>query len=145
MHNPAKAMVLNTSPCRRGAESTIMPSLIMWAAILFDVGFAIFHVMFWYLFGWPARLRVSGGINTAITQTLNAMLIYVLGLYAAALLWHATASERAPAMLLLAGASFWLVRAAAQPVLFRIGRGTSAAFAMAFLAGAGLHGWAAMA
>src|SRR5829696_2045328 len=116
MHNPAKAMVLNTSPYRRGAESTIMPSLIMWAAILFDVGFAIFHVMFWYLFGWPARLRVSGGINTAITQTLNAMLIYVLGLYAAALLWYATASERAPAMLLLAGARFWLVRAAAQPV-----------------------------
>ena len=109
-----------------------MPSLIMWAAILFDVGFAIFHVMFWYLFGWPARLNVSGGINTAITQTLNAMLI-VFGLYAAALLWHATASERAPAMLLLAGAGFWLVRAAAQPVLFRIGRGTSAAFVVTFL------------
>ena len=120
-----------------------MPSLITWAAILFDVGFAIFHVMFWYLFGWPARL--SGGINTAITQTLNAMLIYVFGLYAAALLWHATASERAPAMLLLAGAGFWLVRAAAQPVLFRIGRGTSAAFVVTFLTGAALHGWAAMA
>ena len=44
---------------------------------------ALFHAAFRRLFGWPERLAPSGSLNTAITQTLNAMLIFVfLGLAA---------------------------------------------------------------
>ena len=39
-------------------------------ASLFDIGFGLFHLAFWRLFGWPATLVGSGKINAAVTQTL---------------------------------------------------------------------------
>ncbi|MFJ5368804.1 hypothetical protein ACIPIA_06245, partial [Bosea sp. CER48] len=58
------------------------------AAGLLDLGFALFHAAFWRLFGWPRRLAASGGLNMAITQTLNAMLGFVFLAYGTALVWQ---------------------------------------------------------
>jgi hypothetical protein len=60
--------------------------MLMLAAVL-DLAFAAFHLGFWRLFGWPARLKGSGNLNAAITQTLNVMLTFTFVSYGATLLW----------------------------------------------------------
>lgn len=86
---------------------------------LIDIGFAVFHAMFWRLFGWPERPQGAGARNAAITQTMNAMLIYVFTVYGSALLGFALAGEPAPRLLALAGAGFWALRLFAQPLYFK--------------------------
>ena len=51
------------------------PWLIL-ACALFNLGFGVFHLLFWRLLGWPASLAPAGGLNRAVTQTLNLMLCY---------------------------------------------------------------------
>lgn len=87
------------------------------AAGLLDLGFALFHALFRRLFGWPERLAPSGGLNTAITQTLNAMLIFVFLAYGATLIWQAGQGSVHP-LLPLAGAAFWGLRLALQFIWF---------------------------
>ena len=87
------------------------------AAGLIDLGFALFHAAFHRLFGWPERLAPSGSLNTAITQTLNAMLIFVFLAYGASLIWLAGQGSVHP-VLLLVGAAFWGLRLALQFIWF---------------------------
>jgi hypothetical protein len=87
------------------------------AAGLYNLGFAVFHLMLGRLFAWPSSLVNSGNLNCAITQTLNVVLIYSFVVYGGALLWL---SARGPSIstILAAGGGFWLLRAIVQPVLF---------------------------
>lgn len=87
------------------------------AAGLIDLGFALFHAAFRRLFGWPERLVPSGSLNTAITRTLNAMLIFVFLAYGATLIWLAGQGNVHPA-LPLAGAAFWGLRLMLQFIWF---------------------------
>ena len=87
------------------------------AAGLLDLGFALFHAAFWRLFGWPERLEASGRLNTAITQTLNAMLGFVFLVYGAVLI-RQSGQAGVPPLLPLAGAAFWSLRLALQFVWF---------------------------
>lgn len=103
------------------------------AVAVYDVGFCIFHALFWRIFNWPGSLRPSGGVNVAITQTLNIVLGYVF-------LAYALAAMLAPfPALFLAGAGFWAIRAVLQPILFRIERRKNWAMTMLFAAGSGIH------
>lgn len=104
-----------------------------------DLGFAGFHLMFWSLFRWPDRLDGSGSINAAITQTLNWVLIYIFTVYGAALIWLALNGSHVPPLLAWAGAGFWLVRLALQPLLFPMRNWQSIAITVAFGLTAGLH------
>ena len=53
-----------------------------------SLAFAVFHIGFWKLFGWPGSLRSTTYPNRAIIQILNLRLIWVLfGFAAALLLW----------------------------------------------------------
>ena len=106
-----------------------------------DLGFAAFHLMFWRLFQWPARLEASGKVNEAITQTLNLVLIYVFVAYGVALIWTAASL---PPMLAWAGAGFWLLRMALQPRLFPMRNGPSVAITVVFAATAAVHALAAL-
>jgi len=87
------------------------------AAGLLDLGFALFHAAFRRLFGWPERLAPSGSLNTAITQTLNVMLIFVFLAYGATLIWQSGQGSVHP-LLPLAGGAFWGLRLALQFVWF---------------------------
>ncbi len=113
------------------------------AASIFDIGFGLFHLMFWRLFGWPSTLALSGKINTAITQTLNAMQTYCFFAYAAALFW--LRADENVSVLALAGAGFWLLRAVLQPALFSARHRLSILLTIAFLVGAALHAAASLA
>ena len=111
---------------------------------VFDVGFALFHVLFWRVFRWPVSLRPSGAVNAAIAQTLNVMLGYCFAVYGGWLIWAGIAALPPHPGLLLAGAGFWLLRAALQPMLFRLRRAISFALTGIFALGAALHLWAAL-
>lgn len=107
------------------------------AAAAYDLGFAAFHLLFWRVFGWPASLQRSGALNTAITQTLNLVLIYV---FVAAAISIALSRNTA---LLGAAAGFWALRAVLQPALFKLPGLAQAAMTGLFALGAALHGLAA--
>lgn len=122
----------------------IEPVLLAAAALLFDLGATIFHLLFWRIFAWPGALSGAGGVNSAIAQTLNVMLIFVFAVFIAATTWsldeHVTA-----AALLGAGAGFWMLRAVVQPILFKIRPRLNAALGMWWGTGALLHAVAAYA
>lgn len=111
-------------------------------ASIFDIGFGLFHLIFWRLFGWPSTLALSGKINTAITQTLNVMLTYCFFTYGAALFWWR--EDENAGMLALAGAGFWSLRAILQPVLFSARGRLSVVLTIVFLITAALHAAAAL-
>ncbi|MGY4398698.1 hypothetical protein ACVWZA_003906 [Sphingomonas sp. UYAg733] len=120
-----------------------MAQAMLSIAILYDVGFAVFHLLFWRLFVWPTKLEPSGRLNTAITQTLNVMLIYVFAAYAGTLFALPAGDERAIALFL--GAGFWALRAAVQPLLFSTRGKTGAMMTGLFAIGAITHTLAAFA
>jgi len=104
-------------------------------SVIYDLGFALFHLTFWRWLKWPQSLKNSGRLNQSITQTLNVMLSYVLFVYGASL-GLVTAQTQGP--LALAGGGFWVLRAIAQPTLFARTR-LSWIMAAVFALGAGLH------
>tara|TARA_R100000365_G_scaffold3395_1_gene11058 strand:- start:2209 stop:2610 length:402 start_codon:yes stop_codon:yes gene_type:complete len=114
------------------------PSVLV-ACGLYNIGFAVFHVCFWILFQWPKKLRPSGTINVAITQTLNVVLTYCFIVYGGALIWAGVTSAHVPAFILLAGAGFWLLRASLQPLLFPMRNLPSIAITVVFVAGGLIH------
>ncbi len=114
------------------------------AAGLGDLGFALFHLLFWRLFGWPERLEASGSLNSAITQTLNVMLTFVFAVYGGALVWHGLHGG-APAMLPLAGGLFWALRLVLQFLWFGMKPMASRLITAVFALVAALHLLAALA
>ncbi len=120
----------------------------MTAAILagtIDLAFAVFHMLFWRAFGWPEQLHGSGPMNTAVTQTMNAVLIYCFAAYGAALIYLALQPSAAAiaAVFALAGAGGWTLRTVLQFVYFPMQPRSSQAFTAVFVLAAALHGLAA--
>jgi hypothetical protein len=105
----------------------------------YNIGFALFHLLFWRLFYWPATLRSSGALNSAVTQTLNLMLIYCFLVYGGWLLSVSVNGTQPSLLLLLAGAGFWTLRTALQPVLIGLRSKLSVGFPIAFGTGTVLH------
>ena len=112
--------------------------MLLLAAGLLDLGFALFHAAFWRLFGWPERLAPSGHLNTAITQMHNLMLSFVFVAYGATLVWQA-GQPGTPWVLPVIGGLFWLLRLALQFVWFDLRPAASKAIAGAFALAAVLH------
>jgi hypothetical protein len=113
-------------------------------AAVYDLAVAVFHLMFWRLFGWKDRLPASGAVNAAVTQTLNIVLIYVFCAFGLGISW-AVWSHYDATPLLVAGAGFWLLRAALQPLLFPLPRALNLRLTAVWLVGAAVHGIAAAA
>jgi hypothetical protein len=109
------------------------------AAGLVDLGFAAFHLMFARLFDWPASLAYAGPLNSAITRTLNWVLVYVFLVYGGALIWFAIENGSAPSLLAAAGAGFWILRTLLQPMLFQMNNTPSLAFTGVLIAAVVLH------
>ena len=120
-----------------------MTSSLMIAAAAYCFALAIFHLMFWRLFHWPASLAGSGSINVGVTQTLNLMLTLGVMMYGTALLWGAFHLDRAAWTLPAAGALFLGVRTVVQPFQFSMRNAPSQLITAIFVAGALIHAAAA--
>lgn len=120
-----------------------MIDAIVSCVAIYDFGFALFHIMFWRLFRWPAALAPSGSVNAAITQTLNLMLAFVFATYATGIVLTSNGSH--PTFALWAGAGFWMLRFVLQPLMFGLGRRASVVMSVIFVVGVVLHAAAASA
>ncbi|TIN74435.1 hypothetical protein [Mesorhizobium sp.] len=116
--------------------------MLMLAAVL-DLAFAAFHLGFWRLFGWPARLKGPGNLNAAITQTLNVMLTFTFVSYGATLLWLWYRGLIWPPLLFF-GAAFWAIRLAAQFALFDMRHWQSKLISTVFAVSASAHALAGL-
>ncbi len=107
------------------------------------IGFAVFHLAFWRLFGWREELARLGFINRQVMQILNLCLTFCFLIFAWVSLVHTdemltTGLGRS---LLALIALLWLTRAAEQWWFFGIRHRGSLAFFVVFLAGAALYAW----
>jgi hypothetical protein len=120
-----------------------MTSSLLLAAAIYSFALAVFHLMFWRLFRWPASLAGSGSLNVSVTQTLNIMLTFGVLMYSAALCWGALHPERTAWALPAAGALFLAVRVVVHPLQFSMRERASQAITVVFALGAIIHAAAA--
>lgn len=114
----------------------------IYAAAVYHVALAVFHVGFWRLFRWREELPRLRAVNRGVLQVLNIMLTYFFLLCAALQFgWPMALRLTAPGKFFLgAMAGFWLLRAVLQPVFWPEFAGKiNVIFAAIFVAGAGLH------
>lgn len=118
-----------------------MPNHVDWLILAcgaHSAAFALFHLAFWRLFGWPRTLQATSRANRAILQIANAQLVWVFG--AIALLCFAMPGELAGTSLgraVLAGmAGFWWLRLVLQRVWLRLPHPLVHALSGLFLVGA---------
>jgi Na+-transporting NADH:ubiquinone oxidoreductase subunit NqrD len=116
----------------------------IFAAGVFNLALAAFHLSFWRLFNWPRSLAESGDVNRSVTQILNLAVTYLFGL--SALVCFMFPAELASSALgrfwLVAMASFWLARALIQPSFFGLRHTLSLTLFGLFIVGAIVHGTA---
>jgi len=86
------------------------------------LGFALFHLAFWRLFGWKHELAKLSAANRAIVQILNLRLIYVfVGMAVLSLAFtRELLDTRLGHVVLAFMAVFWLGRTIEQFVFLRI-------------------------
>lgn len=98
------------------------PGTLLLACAIHSFGFALFHLGFWGLFGWPRTLAGTTRANRAILQIANLQLVWVftaVGLLC--LLYPAELATTPPGRAVLAGmAIFWAIRTVAQFVWLRM-------------------------
>jgi hypothetical protein len=118
----------------------------IFAAGVFNLALAAFHLSFWRLFRWPRSLSGSGDVNRSVTQILNLAITYLFAL--AALVCFLFPSELTATALgrfwLIAMAVFWLARALIQPPFFGFRQRLSVALFGVFILGAVIHAMAWM-
>jgi len=117
-------------------------SIVMLGGI-FNVAFAVFHVLFWRLFDWKRDLASLSFINRQVMQILNLCLTFVFLIFAYISFFHTTellGTGLGRALLVLISV-FWFLRAVEQAIFFQLKRRRSVAFFVAFLVGGLLYGY----
>jgi len=101
-------------------------------------GFALFHLGFWRLFGWPRTLQATTLPNRAILQIANVQLVWVFtGVGLLCLLFPGELAGTPLGRALLGGmAAFWLIRLAGQFVWLRLRHPLVHVLSVLFAAGA---------
>ena len=101
-------------------------------------GFALFHLGFWRLFGWPRTLQATTLPNRAIVQIANVQLVWVFaGVGLLCLLFPGELADTPLGRALLGGmAAFWLIRLAGQFIWLRVHHPLVHALSVLFAIGA---------
>lgn len=117
-------------------------TMLIVAAGVFNLAFAVFHLFFWRLFRWDEELPRLGAVNRGIMQVLNLSLTYCFAVSALLLLSFpiAVASTDIGRFLLLAMTGFWLMRAVFQPMFFGLKAPLSLGLFVVLIVGVLLHG-----
>ena len=108
-----------------------------------SIGFALFHLGFWRLFGWPRTLQATTLPNRAIVQIANVQLVWVFaGVGLLCLLFPGELADTPLGRALLGGmAAFWLIRLAGQFIWLRVHHPLVHALSVVFALGAALFAW----
>lgn len=120
--------------------NNLVESVILMGGI-FNLGFAIFHLMFWRLFRWKEDLASLTLINRSVMQILNLCLTFVFLVMAYVSIFHRSEmiSTNLGNTLLIAFSSFWFLRMIEQVFFFGIRKRLSLAFTLVFLMGTILY------
>jgi asparagine N-glycosylation enzyme membrane subunit Stt3 len=109
----------------------------------YNLGFAVFHIMFWKIFHWKTDLPKLTRINRAVMQVLNLCLTFCLIFFGYISIFYSgelIASKIGQALLLFI-ALFWLARAIEQVIFFDYRRPVSIALTIVFLLGSFLYAY----
>ena len=104
---------------------------------IFNLGFAIFHLMFWQLFHWKEDLASLTLINRSVMQILNLCLIFVFLVIAYVSIFFSSAliSTSLGKSLLIAFSLFWFLRMIEQIIFFGVKNKVSLVLTMVFFVG----------
>ena len=104
---------------------------------VFNLGFAIFHLLFWQIFRWKEDLASLKSTNRFVMQILNLCLIFVFLVMAYVSIFQAAAmiSTSLGKSLLMAFSLFWLLRMMEQIIFFGVKNKLSFAFTLVFFVG----------
>ena len=116
---------------------------ILLLCALHSFGFALFHLGFWRLFGWPRTLEGTTRANRAILQIANLQLVWVFAAVGLLCLLHpAELASTALGRAVLGGmCAFWLLRLANQFIWLRIHHPLVHVLSVLFACGAALFAW----
>ena len=108
---------------------------------VFNLGFAIYHIMFWRLFRWKEDLASLTLINRSVMQILNLCLTFVFLVMAYVSFFHGpeliqTSLGKA---ILVAFSLFWFLRMVEQVLFFGVKNKVSVAFTLVFLLGSAIY------
>jgi hypothetical protein len=107
----------------------------------FNLGFLVFHVLFYWLFNWDQDLKSLTLVNRQVMQILNLSLTFVFAIFAYISIFHASEMLASPLgeSLLLLISVFWWLRAAEQVVFFGLAKPVSIVFFVIFVCGGFLY------
>ena len=105
---------------------------------IYNLAFALFHLMFWRLFRWKEDLASLTRINRAIMQVINLCLNFVFLTFAYISLFHTTEllSTSLGRTLLVLVFIFWILRAIEEIVFFSLRKKISVTLLVVFVFGA---------
>jgi hypothetical protein len=108
---------------------------------VFNLGFAIYHLMFWRLFHWKEELALLGRLNRSVVQIINLCLTFLLLVMA-----YVSFFQRSELLqtnlghtILIAFALFWFLRMIEQIVFFGFKKKMSVVFTLLFLLGGAVY------
>ena len=104
---------------------------------IYNVAFAIFHLMFWRLFRWKKDLVSLNIVNRGVMQILNLCLTFVFLIFAYISIFHSLEllTTNIGKSLLLLISVFWFLRAIEQIIFFRLKKKASVALFVVFIVG----------
>ena len=117
-------------------------SKLLLAGGIFNLLFAIFHLLFWRLFNWKDELKKIDFINQNIMQVLNLCRVFVFLIFSYISIFHADEmlNSGLGVTLTLCISIFWLLRSVEQIVFFKLQTAISWILLILFIIGTFLYG-----
>ena len=114
-----------------------MKETLLFIGGLYNLAFAIFHILFWKIFRWKKSLRRLLPMDRAIMQVLNIRLIYIFFVFAFISFFYPVdlISTQLGKVIIIVISLFWFMRAIEQALFFSLKRKISIIFFVVFLIG----------
>ena len=118
-----------------------MDEILLVIGGIYNLLFAVFHLLFWKIFDWKNDLALLTLVNRAIMQVINLCLTFVFIIFGVISLLHPNqmiGTDLGRTLIFLI-AIFWFLRAVEQIIFFKMKNWLSWAFFFVFLIGAWLY------
>ena len=117
------------------------PKLLLTIGGIYNLGFAIFHLLFWKIFKWKKDLTSLTHVNRSVMQILNLRLIYVFLVmaYVSFVFQMDLTTTKLGQTLLMAFSLFWFMRTIEQVIFFGVKNRISFTLTVLFFIGGVLY------